>query len=451
VISILVVTNMYPPHHLGGYELSCRDVVLRWRARGHLVGVLTTTLQIPGVPAGAGAGDVPHDAEQAVRPAASEPVRRELRFYWDDHELVSPPPWRRLAIERHNQRRLGAALDRIRPDVVSVWNMGAMSLGLLTTVAARGIPMVLNVCDDWLVYGPRLDAWTRLFSDRPRLARATRALARVPTGPPDLDRVGPACFVSAFTRDRARAWSRWDVPCSTVVFSGIEPREFPVTAPVEREGWDWRLLYVGRLDERKGLETLLAAMPRLPSAASLDVLGRGPESYLTRLRARAAELGVADRVRFAVADRAALHEWYRAADAFVFPSEWDEPFGLVPVEAMACGTPVVATGTGGSAEFLADGVNCLLYPPGDAGGLVQALDRLAADPPLRARLRRGGLATATELSVDRLAEVLEQWHVGAARGFPDGAPPARRLPLTRGPGLPGTPAVDQRRHGLEEQ
>ena len=415
--SILVLGNMYPPHHLGGYELSCRDVVRRWRRAGHRVAVLTTTLEVPGASA-------PEDGDGEVR--------RELSFYWDDHELVSPPPWRCLAIERRNQERLRAAIDDFRPDVVSVWNMGAMSLGLLTTVQRMGIPMVLVVCDDWMVYGPELDPWTRLFRRHGRRARLVRLLTRLPTGPPDLDQVGPTCFVSEFTRSRARAWTPLSLPSSTVVYSGIDPGDFPVdAAPPDVVPWNWRLLYVGRLDPRKGIETLIRAMARLPRQAVLEVLGRGPADYASRLTETVAELGLTGRVHFGVTDRDRLSGRYRAADAFVFPSEWDEPFGLVPVEAMACGTPVVATGTGGSAEFLLDGVNCVLYPPGDPAALADAIGRLAADGALRRRLVAEGLRTAGELSVDRLADVLEEWHVGAARGFPDGEPGERPPPATR--------------------
>lgn len=397
--------------------MSCQDVVTSWRERGHRVAVLTTTLAVPGAPA---------DDQEAD-------VLRELRFYWDDHVLVSPPPWRRLAIERHNQARLRAALARFQPDVVSVWNMGAMSLGMLTTVHRMEIPMVLVVCDDWLVYGTRLDAWTRLFRDRPRLARVVRRLGGVPTGPPDLDQVGPACFVSEFTRARSRAWSPWSLRRSTVVYSGIDPADFPLVEPAAcaRGQWRWQLLYVGRLDARKGVETLIRALRLLPEQASLDILGRGPQGYADRLRGLADELGLHDRVRFGVAARDQLYERYRAADTVVFPSEWDEPFGLVPVEAMACGTPVVATGTGGSSEFLLDGINCLLCPPGDPVALAGVIQRLAAEEGLRRAVGEGGLRTASELSVDRLAELLEAWHLAAARRFAEGEPPPRDPPITR--------------------
>jgi len=107
---ILALSNMYPPHHIGGYELSCRDVMDRLRARGHEITVLTTDMRISGV------ADPPDERAGGIR--------RELRFYWEDHRLVSPSLRRRLMIERSNQTALRSALEEANPDVVSVWNMG---------------------------------------------------------------------------------------------------------------------------------------------------------------------------------------------------------------------------------------------------------------------------------------------------------------------------------------
>jgi glycosyltransferase involved in cell wall biosynthesis len=80
---------------------------------------------------------------------------------------------------------------------------------------------------------------------------------------------------------------------------------------------------------------------------------------------------------------------------------------------------------GGSAEFLSDGVNCVVFAPGDAQALGVAIRRLADDESLRRRLVDGGLATASGFDTDRLADVLEEWHVAAARRFRDGVPRAR--------------------------
>ncbi len=92
---ILVLTNMYPPHAYGGYEQCCRDVVERWRAAGHEVLVLTSTVRVPGVDEGA---EPPNE------------VRRLLRLYWADHEILDPPLARALpdgALEPEGPRRCG--------------------------------------------------------------------------------------------------------------------------------------------------------------------------------------------------------------------------------------------------------------------------------------------------------------------------------------------------------
>ena len=184
-----MLTNMYPPHHYGGYELSCYDTVERLRAHGHRVTVLTTTLRLPGV------------ADR--RDERTGGVRRDLAFYWDDHRLLSPSLPERLKIERANQLALENAISAERPEVVSVWNMGAMSFGLLTTIIEKQIPLVYMVCDDWLLYGPKLDAWSRLFTGRRMIARAVRRLTGVPTSVPELGRSGAFLFVSDVVRQAA--------------------------------------------------------------------------------------------------------------------------------------------------------------------------------------------------------------------------------------------------------
>ena len=405
---------MYPPHHLGGYELSCYDVMARFRARGHDVTVLTTTMRLPGV-------DDPPDER-------SSGVHRELSFYWHDHRILNPAPWKRLRMERGNQAALHHLLAETAPDVVSAWNLGARSLGLLATVVESGLPLVLNVCDEWPIYGPRIDAWTRLFVGRPRLAALVRRRAGVPTALADLGSNAAFLYVSDSIRRKVEAASPWQPRISSIVYSGIDTRYF-ADAPRSPQPWRWRLLYMGRIDERKGIHVAVEALRSLPQEATLEVHGRGDLEYLERLRGLARRLGLEQRVRFAVSPREELGERYRDADVVVFPTIWDEPFGLVPVEAMACGTPVVATGTGGSGEFLLDGVNCVRIPPSDPQALAAAVRRIAGDEALRRRLVQSGFRTAEDLTVDRLADVLETWHVAAAEGYSSVTPPPRRLSI----------------------
>jgi glycogen synthase len=149
------------------------------------------------------------------------------------------------------------------------------------------------------------------------------------------------------------------------------------------------------MDDRKGVHVAIEALAQLPPEATLVLQGSGDERYVERLRALTRELGAQERVRFERRPRAELPELFGESDAVVFPVQWEEPWGLVPLEAMASGRPVVATGTGGSGEYLRHGENCLLYSPRDsADELAAAVKRLGADEQLRARLVAGGSGTA---------------------------------------------------------
>jgi len=123
------------------------------------------------------------------------------------------------------------------------------------------------------------------------------------------------------------------------------------------------------------------------------VQGSGDPDYMRALE-RASE-----RIVFSSEARERLPAVYAVADAVVFPVQWNEPWGLVPLEAMAVGRPVVASGTGGSAEYLRHGENCLVYEPAESPeALAGALRELAGDAELRARLRDGGLETAARFT-----------------------------------------------------
>ncbi len=178
--------------------------------------------------------------------------------------------------------------------------------------------------------------------------------------------------------------------------------------------WKWRLAYFGRFDPRKGTDAAIRALPLLPPEASLTMYGRGGEGERHRLEQLAGDLGVEGRVTFGFLDRKELADAYRRADVVIFPSEWPEPFGLVPLEAMECGTPVIATGVGGSADFLEDGVNCVLFQPGDPADLARALLRMAQDSQLRQRIIAAGRGTALTYDVAHMADAYEKAFLVAA-------------------------------------
>lgn len=400
---ILTVTNLYPPHAYGGYEALCEAAVTHWRASGHDVAVLTSEVRRP---------DVSTDGNDPK-------VARTLPMYWRDHRLQHPSLRARLQAERRTRAVVDAKLDEVRPDVVSVWNLAALSFGILEYVARRDIPVVAVIGDTWLSFGPQLDAWGRLFGNRGTLGAAG---GRIVSGLTGLATVPPrhlditVLFASQYLADHARTHGRFELARTEVIPHGVDLDAFPLATDRQDQPWTGRLLVVSRLDPRKGLATAIRAVAGLPDA-TLQIAGAGDDTHGAELQSLANELGVADRVQLlGQTTRGEVRDLMLAADTVVVPSEWNEPFGIVPLEAMACGAPVVATGTGGSGEFLEDEVTCLRYPAGDADALRRAVQRLARSPELRDRLRHEGLRTATRLSAERTLSTLETRHVAAAAG-----------------------------------
>jgi glycogen synthase len=390
---ILAVGNMYPPHHMGGYELVWQSAMRRARSRGHDVRVLTSDHREPEV----------HSEDDPD-------VHRELELYWSwsEHDWVRLGPFGRLSLERRNATVMKRHVAELQPDVVSFWSMGAMSLSLVELVRRAGVPAVLVVHDDWLVYGPGRDAWMRLWSgQRSRLAPVAELLTRIPTRF-HRDRPERVLTNSDFILRRAREHG-YRLPNAAVVMPGIERR---LLDPAPDRNWGWRLLCVGRIDRHKGTDTAIAALAELPADSTLVLAGSGDNGYADELRAQARQLGLEERVRFeGQVGRERLAELYQDADAVVFPVRWEEPFGLVPLEAMARRRPVVATTTGGAVEYLREGDNTLTFRADDASALAACVRRLAHDSALRERLRAGGLATAAEHTSEafdeRIAEELE--------------------------------------------
>ena len=190
------------------------------------------------------------------------------------------------------------------------------------------------------------------------------------------------------------------------------------------------LLFSGRLIPDKGLMVLLSALERLVQDASsqplLVVTGsakmglegnpdawKQADAYERQIRQAAQDLPV----RFVGATpRAQMPLLYGAADIFVCPSTYQEPLGMVNVEAQACGTPVIASAVGGISDVVEHEVNGLLVPPGDAQALAGALLRLIHDRSLRSRLGSAARATSERLDWRLLAARLDEIYDRALHG-----------------------------------
>lgn len=178
--------------------------------------------------------------------------------------------------------------------------------------------------------------------------------------------------------------------------------------PSSSEDGRVRVGYAGRLEPHKGVDVLLDAV-KGDERLSLRIAGGG--SLETSLRHRVVDADLGDRVQIIGSlDQSDLPDFYRGLDVLAVPSlttsSWVEQFGRVAVEAMACGTPVVASRSGALPDVVADAG--LLVPPGDPVALREALVRVGTDPDLAAELRAAGLARAGTTSWSAVARLQEE-------------------------------------------
>jgi D-inositol-3-phosphate glycosyltransferase len=221
----------------------------------------------------------------------------------------------------------------------------------------------------------------------------------------DVTRVAATCSDEVFelVRMGVRRARISVVPC------GVDLDRFGPHGPAARRNAPHRLVSVGRLVPRKGFDTIIRALPMLPRIEL--VIAGGPErgriagdAEAGRLLDLARSLGVADRVTLpGQVSRADIPALLRSADAVVC-TPWYEPFGIVPLEAMACGVPVVAAAVGGLTDTVVDGVTGLHVPPRRPDALAATLRTLLGDRQLGKELGSAGRdRVCARYSWDRIA------------------------------------------------
>ena len=391
-LRILMVSNLFPPDVLGGYELLAADVAKELRRRGHDVQILTSGAAPPDDPAWV------HRRLALVRPFGEAPSLDRVR-----HLLAARE-------QRHATERL---LDGAAPfDVALIFSLRRLGLHVPRVLAERGLPMVYCFNDDWLLGHRPGEGATPLRRAIFGLIERGPLAARSWVGAP----VRRAVYVSTATREALRAGGA-PVPEGVVRFQGVDRALFQARAPrpiPERP----RLLFVGRVHPTKGVDLAIDAVAALRAKgreATLAVAGTGDQAELDRLRAHAAAQGVTDAVRWlGFVARAELPALYREHDVFCFPSRWDEPAGLTYLEAMSSGVPVVALARGGARELLVNGENSLLADDGPT--MAAGIERLITEPTLCPHLVEGGLETLrTRASLGGYVDAIEG-ELGAASG-----------------------------------
>jgi len=408
-VKILVLTNLYPPYHGGTFDLRCESVTEALRLRGHSIRVLTSTHGIK-----------------------SEQINPEIQRRLWLNNVYGHPCVRGLrelkALEVHNHVVLKENIQQFQPDLVYVWSLHGLSKSLVFTLRNSRHPVVYDVSDYWLAREIRQDPWLRWWNSEklPFVAASRRILLelagtrgrldqRAPTRiskgydrlpsvyglPSSLAQVQPNS-IGAFRFDRLYFCSRalkeaseqagFRVNHAEVIYPGIPTEIYvgdvkPKSAPVTK------VLLVTRLNPESGALTAVRALLQIlenNTRMSLSIYGRGETDYMAELRSFIVSHKLP--VEFLTVsninkDLAAL---YRQHDVLVYTSEWDEPFALTPLEAMASGLPVIGSNVGGARELFRHRENALTYTAGDFQELAGRLQEIKADHDLRVSIAETG-------------------------------------------------------------
>jgi len=414
-MKILILSNLYPPYHVGGYELRCLDVVEALREKGHVVQVLTSTYGL-------------------MKPQDEGFVFRRLKLNGFPGDTWHPI-WTLAAIQLYNIRILRWVCQNFQPDLLFLWNMNGFTQVVPVTAKTFGVPVVFDISDESLCHLVKgRDSWVSWWNI-PHQRLRSKVLRRVfeklgirkmagnflPVHPTPIN-VDHAYFTS---RDLRNHYKDQGLPVegAPVIYCGVPlgrmaERKVPLSFP------PFRLLFVGRVVPEKGVETAIRALSILiqrrgQGSVCLTVVGPGAPEYIQKLSQLCVKEGSSEPVQFVgFLGREKVDECYQSHHALVFPSMWDEPFALTPLESMASGLPVVGTPTGGSKELFIHGVNSLIFRAGDPSDLADRVEALMDDPALLSRLaQEGRRLVSQQFSVEKmvseiecyLQEVLRMW------------------------------------------
>ena len=391
---ILLLSNLYPPHVEGGAEILAGDVASGLGGLGHEVMVLTSSSGLTG----------------AVQ---DDHIWRTLHLAPAAHFDRQRPLWLQFAEPYHYYRRyhcpanaseLRRVLAAAHPDMLYIWEIAGLGVNsLLNALTGLKIPVVFQLGSYVLLYARSPE--TEQSHLRMRWLKK-RLIGTVPSF------TWTSSIAVSDTVKEQYVQAGFDPNRIEVIYNGIDPRflSLPRTRDTpNRHGGNEcaQLLFVGRLRDEKGVIIILQALDLLLNGHSsgeskkprlhLHVFGSGEQTYLGELETYLQEKRLTDAVTFhGKVSQDELIRYYDCSDVMLVPSLWREPFGLVIVEAMARGLPVIASNIGGPAEIITHEENGLLIEPGDAHALAGALTYLRENPYKRAQFAQKARRTVQE-------------------------------------------------------
>lgn len=405
---ILLLSNLYRPHTLGGAEIVASDIVTELENRGHEVFVLTSSYGLSG----------PQQEGNFWRTLNIAPP-----VHFDQHH----PIWQQLHqlsnyYRRYhcsaNAKELCRMINITRPEVLLICEItGIGVISLLKVLYEVKIPIVFYLQSYLLLYARSPE------TDQSHLR--ARWLKKLLIGSLPAPTFTSLIAVSNAVKQEY-VKGGYDPESIEVIYNGVDSRFLKPLLPkniedrkdidtLGTEKKDIELLYVGRLTTEKGILILLKALDLLVNEQGrqnlhLNIFGDGDKAYFNELQSFIQDKQLTNIISFrGRIPQDELIEYYDRSDMMIMPSIWQEPFALVTAEAMARGLPVIASDVGGTGERIIHNVNGLLVKPGDERALASAIRELVENPDKHERLSQGARATIFEhFTVEKCTDRVEQ-------------------------------------------
>lgn len=397
---ILIVSNLYPPNVVGGYERLCHQVAAALAERGHEIVVLTS------------------DYGGRVAEIPDQRVYRTLQLLADRQDIYRPFEASREvrnAINGSNVAELARVVADTRPDVIFCWNLYFFDRSFQAALAQQPAPVAYFLTDNWMIAALTPERIGQFFERHVNgSAPFTAEAAAVPA---DHHIGGSALFGARFVR-RLYHSCGFAFEHESVIHNGVDLPALDAELLPDRTHFvhpgQVRLLFAGRLVDLKGAHDCVAALPLISRALPdlkihLTLMGDAQDqAYRQKLVQQVESLGVAAQVEIAPpVPETRLVEAFMAHDIYLFPSLY-EPFALTLIHALGAGMPTVASDVGGNVEIILDRRTGLIFRKSDAGDLAAKVIALAGDPELRASISARAQRMAQRFSFGRMVRQVEQ-------------------------------------------
>jgi glycogen synthase len=399
-MKILMISDIYPPISMGGYELSCKKITDELSRRGHKVTILTSKWGVERSIFDENVHRVLfiNPSNQQNRPNIIDIFSFRKRY----NQLL----WAYMS--RQNYKITFELLTIKRPDLVIFWNMADIGIGPILATQFSNIPGIFNLGDDWLV---RLKS--EFYDESNTIKKIFRLMISGLKEFWQLDLKHLLVVSKSLKQDYVNNGfpeQNIEVIPRGIHSSLILPIKDLNDLPSNHKS-SAKFLFVGRIVPEKAPDIAIKAINILKQEygvinVKFDIVGQGSKEYMLSLTNMVKELDLQDNVNFlGWLEQSQVFEKYADYDALLFPARWEEPIGNTVLEAMARGLPVIASNRGGPREIISNGENGLLVQVDDPYAIAKAIMQLFQSNELAQKIRIAGIKTISErYSLERIVD-----------------------------------------------